>query len=135
MLWIVVSLAFVCTNVDTPKDQYIVHDFSGGEKSLIQTNTLSQTNRSLQGINQWRKTCDGEAAGGREVSPKILNDESIPSTLQNKSNIDKSRVIEWIRQCESPVVNLIDDGVKISGVSSHEFSDDRMCNNHFNSTG
>jgi hypothetical protein len=66
--------------------------------------------------------CHGDEVS---VSPQIETTSDDPTMIQNPDNRHEgkqNRVADWIQECKEPVINLLDDAMKLPGLSSVEWS-------------
>ena len=64
-----------------------------------------------------------------------MNVQPKTDMVEAMDHVNESRVIDWIRECEAPVVNLMDDNIKISGPPLKDFTDHRVCDYRFDAGG
>ena len=68
-------------------------------------------------LHEYRRPCEKEYQSNFEISER-KEKKVDQSQLRNKSNengTEEHRVIKWIRDCEQPIVDLMDDAPKVLG--------------------
>lgn len=126
------------TNVDDPQQSM----YRQRENMSSQANTLKPKRRTRPNARHRRKAVERRLTGcvtsatEHAIIPQITQSNLLTPVGENKMDvkpksdmveamdqIDEGRVIDWIRECEAPVVNLMDDNIKLSGPPLEDFTD------------
>ena len=108
---ILVPLRMKSTDTDiASKSPYT---FSYDERKWVKTRALSPRKTN---------TIRSRGEANTMVSPEPQNADIVGDSL----GAEEHRVIEWIRDCHQPSLDLMDDVPKIPGLQHFEFTDDRV---------